>query len=115
MGAALLEGERVCTDAVKEPPIVRHDDRAACKVMQRLLKGPQRVDVKIVARLVEQQEVAPGATVGCALGQPSSIVCAHTWRAWHMARGTWHMAHGTWRMAHGDGDGHGHGHGGGGR
>ena len=56
--AVALEGEHVRGDAVEEPAIVADDDGAAGEVEQRLLERAQRVDVEIVGRLVEQQQVA---------------------------------------------------------
>src|SRR3954453_14086124 len=53
-----LEGEHVRGDAVEEPAIVGDDHRAAREVEQRLLERAQGVDVEVVGRLVEQQDVA---------------------------------------------------------
>ena len=55
-----LEGEHVGADAVQEPAIVGDDHGAAGEVEQRLLERAQRVDVEVVGRLVEQQQVAAG-------------------------------------------------------
>ena len=55
-----LEREHVRGDAVQKPPVVRHHDGTARKREQRLLQRPQRVDVEVVGRLVEQQQVASG-------------------------------------------------------
>ena len=55
-----LEREDVRRDAVEEPPIVRDDHRASREIDQRFLQRTQRVDVEIVRRLVEQQQVAAG-------------------------------------------------------
>src|SRR5262249_3351124 len=57
--AVALEREHVRRDAIEEPAVVADDDRAAGEVEQRLLERAERVDVEIVGRLVEQQEVAP--------------------------------------------------------
>src|SRR5215510_7543418 len=51
--AVVLEGEHVGGDAVEEPAVVADDHRAARKGEQRVLEGPQRVDVEVVGRLVE--------------------------------------------------------------
>src|SRR5215218_6216421 len=56
-----LEGEDVGRDAVEEPAVVRDDDRAAGEFEQRVLERAQRVDVEVVGRLVEQEQVAAAA------------------------------------------------------
>ena len=56
--AVALEGEDVGGDAVEKPAVVADDHRAAGKAQQRLFQRAQRIDVQIVGRLVEQQEVA---------------------------------------------------------
>src|SRR5216683_2042696 len=55
--AVALEGEDVGGDAVQEPAIVGDDDGAAGIVEERLFKRAQRVDIEIVGRLVEEEEV----------------------------------------------------------
>ena len=45
-------------DPVEKPPVVADDDGAAGEVEDRLFERPQRIDVEIVRRLVEQQDVA---------------------------------------------------------
>src|SRR5690349_22028139 len=55
--AVALEGEDVRRDTVEKPAVVADDDGAARIVEQCLLERAQRVDVEIVGRLVEQQEV----------------------------------------------------------
>src|ERR1700704_2964484 len=52
-----LEGQHVGRDAVEEPAVMADDDGAAGEILQRLLERPQGVDVEIVGRLVEQQQV----------------------------------------------------------
>ncbi len=47
-------------DAVEEPAVVADHDHAAREVEKRFLQRAQRVDVEIVRRLVEQQDVRPG-------------------------------------------------------
>ena len=59
--AVALEGEHVRGDAVEEPAVVADDDHAAGEVEQRVLERAQRVDVEVVGRLVEQQQVAAAA------------------------------------------------------
>jgi hypothetical protein len=65
-------------DAVEEPAVVADDDGAAGEVEQRLLERPQRVDVEVVGRLVEQQQVAAGAQQ---LGQVHAVALAARERA----------------------------------
>jgi hypothetical protein len=55
--AVALEGQDVRRDAVEEPAVVGDHDGAAGEVQQRLLERPQRLDVEVVGRLVEQQHV----------------------------------------------------------
>ena len=43
--------------AIEKPAIVRDDDCASGEILQRFLQRPHRVDVEIVRRLVEQQNV----------------------------------------------------------
>ena len=54
--------------AVEEPAIVGDDHRAAGEREQRLLERAQRVDVEVVGRLVEQQQVA----AACAAASPGA-------------------------------------------
>jgi hypothetical protein len=56
--AVALEGEDVGGDAVEEPAVVADHHGAAGEVEQRLFQRAQRVDVEVVGRLVEQQQVA---------------------------------------------------------
>src|SRR5690606_23831555 len=58
--AVALEREDVRRDAVEEPAVVRDDDGAAREIEQRLLERAQRLDVEVVRRLVEQQQVGTG-------------------------------------------------------
>jgi hypothetical protein len=66
-GAVALEGEDVGRDAVQEPAVVRDDDRAAGEVLERLLDRADRVDVQVVRRLVEQDQV------GARLEEPRQV------------------------------------------
>src|SRR4051812_32678731 len=68
-----LEREHVRRDAVEEPAIVGDDHRAAGEAEQRLLERAERVDVEVVRRLVEQQQVAAGAQQ---LGQVQAVALA---------------------------------------
>ncbi len=58
--ALALEGEDVRRHAVEKPAVVCDDDRTAGVVEQRLFKGAQGVDIEVVGRLVEQENVGPG-------------------------------------------------------
>ena len=44
-------------DPVEEPPVVADHDDAAGEPQERLLEGAQRIDVEIVGRFVEQEQV----------------------------------------------------------
>jgi hypothetical protein len=57
--AVPFEREHVRRDSIQKPPVVADDDRAAGVAEQRLFERAQRIDVEVVGRLVEQQEVAP--------------------------------------------------------
>ena len=52
-----LEGEDVRRDAIEEPAIVADDDGAAREFFQRFFHRPQRVDVQVVGRFVQQDHV----------------------------------------------------------
>src|SRR5258707_11322887 len=56
--AVAFEREHVRRDAIEKPAIVADDDGAAREVEERLLERAQRVDVEVVGRLVEEQQVA---------------------------------------------------------
>src|SRR5919202_2902301 len=68
-----LEGQHVRGDPVQEPAVVGDDDGAAGEAEQRLLEREQRVDVEVIRRLVEQEEVAPGAQQ---LGEVDAVALA---------------------------------------
>src|SRR5690349_8708884 len=53
-----LPRQDVRAGAVEEPPVVRNHDRAAGEVLQCVLQRTQRLDVEVVGRLVEQDQVA---------------------------------------------------------
>ena len=53
-----LEGQHVCTDAVEKPPVVADDHGAPGKCEEGFFKGAQGVDVEVVRRFVEEQQVA---------------------------------------------------------
>src|SRR5436190_6654887 len=56
--AVAFKRDHMRRNAVEEPPIVADHDGAAGEIHQRFFKRPQGVDVEIVGRLVEQQQVA---------------------------------------------------------
>src|SRR5262245_4821763 len=53
-----LPGQDVGRDPVEEPPVVGYDDGAAGELQQRVFERLQGLDVEVVGRLVEQQQVA---------------------------------------------------------
>src|SRR5262249_46550757 len=55
--AVALEGKNVGGDAVEEEAVVADDDGAAGEVFERRLERRQSLDVEIVGRLVEQDQV----------------------------------------------------------
>ena len=55
--AVALEGEDVGGDAIEKPAVMGDGDRAAGEIKQRFLERPERVDVEIVRRLIEQQDI----------------------------------------------------------
>jgi len=52
-------------DAIEEPSVVADHDSAAGEVQQRFLECPERIDVQIVGRFVEQQQIAPSLQELC--------------------------------------------------
>src|SRR4051795_1463982 len=55
--ALAFEREDVRRDAVEEPAVVRDDDGAAGEGLQRFFQRAHGVDIEIVRRLVEQEDV----------------------------------------------------------
>src|SRR5262249_16052886 len=55
---AALPGQDVRRHPVEEPPVVAGDDRAAGELQQGVLQARQGLDVEVVGRLVQQQQVA---------------------------------------------------------
>src|SRR5262245_59592725 len=53
-----LKGEHVGRNPIQKPAIVADDNRAAGEIEQRFLEGTKRIDVEVVRRFVEQQQVA---------------------------------------------------------
>ncbi|ELP47394.1 30S ribosomal protein S5 [Mycobacterium avium subsp. paratuberculosis S5] len=53
-----LPGQDVRAGAVQEPAVVRDDHRAAREIHQRVLQRAQGLDVQVVGRLVQQDQVA---------------------------------------------------------
>ena len=48
----------MCADAVEEPAVVADNDGASGEVFETFLERTQGVDVDVVGRLVEQQDIA---------------------------------------------------------
>src|SRR5207244_844325 len=59
--ALAVEREHVRRYAVQEVPVVGHDDRAAGELLESLLEDPQRLQVEVVRRLVQEEHVAAAA------------------------------------------------------
>lgn len=59
MGLA-FEGQDVRADAVEEEAVVGDDDGAACEIDQGVFEGAQGLDVKVVGRFIEEEDVAAG-------------------------------------------------------
>src|SRR6202166_4517333 len=55
--AVAFESQHVGGDAVEKEAVVADDDGAAGEIEQRLFERAQRVDVEVVGRLVEQEQV----------------------------------------------------------
>ncbi len=71
--AVAFEGEDVRGDAVQKPAVVADHDHAAGVVEDRLFERPQRIDVEVVGRLVEQEQVGAAAQQ---LGQVDAVALA---------------------------------------
>ena len=56
--AVALEGEDVGAEAIEEEAIVADHHRTTRERLERLLERAQRLDVEVVGRLVEQQDIA---------------------------------------------------------
>ena len=56
--AIAFEREHVGRDPIQKPAIVTDDDNAAGEGQHGFFQGPERIDVQIVGRLVEEQHVA---------------------------------------------------------
>ena len=52
-----FEGEDMRGDPVEKPSIVAHHNRTPGELDERIVERAKRVDVEIVGRLVEQEEV----------------------------------------------------------
>ena len=53
-----LEGQDMGTDAVEEPAVVADDHGTTCKVFQTFFQRTQGIDVNVIGRLVQQEDVA---------------------------------------------------------
>src|SRR5690348_6721027 len=58
--AFAFEGEHVRRHAIQKPAIMADDHGAAGKILERRFEGPERLDVEIVGRLVEEDEIGAG-------------------------------------------------------
>ena len=58
-GMVAVDDDHVGDGALEEGPVVAHHDQGAGPVVEEVLEGPQRVEVEVVGRLVEQQHVGP--------------------------------------------------------
>ena len=58
--AVALKGQNVGGDPVQEPAIMGDDQRRTGKGIQRVFQRAQRVDIQIVAGLIQQQHIGPG-------------------------------------------------------
>src|SRR5580658_174337 len=55
--AVALEGDHMRGDAVEEPAVMGDDDGASGKLEERLFERAQRIDIEIVGRLVQQDDI----------------------------------------------------------
>jgi hypothetical protein len=53
-----FKGKYVGSHTVEKPSIVADDDGATSKIKESFLKGAQSVDVKVVGRFIQKEEVA---------------------------------------------------------
>src|SRR5207253_6176025 len=71
--AIALKRENVRGNAVQKPAVVANDDGAAAEIQERFFQGTKRVHIKIVGRLIEQEQVAAAAEQ---LGQVDAVALA---------------------------------------
>ena len=57
---AVVQVRHVRADGVEEVPVVRNDDDGALALVEDVLQPADRVDVQVVGRLVQQQDVGIG-------------------------------------------------------
>src|ERR1041384_42653 len=57
--AIALEGQNVRRNAVEKPTVVTDDDGATSEIFKRRFERAHRVDVEVVGRLVQEQDVRP--------------------------------------------------------
>src|SRR5205823_12754195 len=55
--AVAFKREDVCGDAIQKPTVVADDDGASGEIFERLFERTHRVDIQVVGRLVEQENV----------------------------------------------------------
>ena len=80
--AVAFKSQDVRGDAVEEPAVVADDHGAAAEIEQGFFQRAQRVDVQVVGRLVEQQQVAAALqqlgqvdAVAFAAGELAHLLC----------------------------------------
>ena len=55
-----FKGEDVRRDPIEEPAVVTNDDRAASEVLESLFERPHGVDIEVIRRLIEEEDVGAG-------------------------------------------------------
>ena len=55
--AIAFESEGMSGDPIEKPAVVADDERRTAELVKRLFEGAERVDVEVVRRLVEKQEI----------------------------------------------------------
>ena len=62
--AVAFEGQDVGRNTIEDPAVMADDHGAAGEILQRLFQRAQRIDVEIVGRFVEQDDVVFGLQSG---------------------------------------------------
>ena len=60
-----FEGEDMRRQTIKEPAIVANNNRTAGVVRDRFFESSKRIDIEIVRRLVQQQDIGTAAQELC--------------------------------------------------
>ena len=68
--AVAFEGKDVGSHAVQKPSIVTDDNRATTEVKESFLQGAECIDVKVVGRFIQKEEVT---TILEQLGQMNAV------------------------------------------